>query len=308
MSATTKTTDTTPTDTTAAETPATETTAGATAAGATAAGATAEAMEATEATDAATEAPADASGLGTAITTAYSDALASVYDDIYPGTDEIAEYLTTIAEPGASVLELGVGTGRVALPLVEHGFRVHGVETSEGMLAKLAEKDPQGRVTPVLGDLVQLDLGRTFDVVLAPFNVMCCAMTIDEQIAMMHAIARNTAPDGRVVIETFDPSDYHVQRKADITTRPAGTRGVVIESLEVLPASQNMLLNSTLFLDGEAPKSSSTVMRYLWPSELDLLAAIARLELVGRYAGWQEQPFDGGDSRKMCVSVFRPLA
>ncbi|MFE2154543.1 class I SAM-dependent methyltransferase [Streptomyces lavendulae] len=260
------------------------------------------------AADGAVTAPADASGLGTAITTAYSDALADVYDDIYPGTPEIAEYLVTLTKPGASVLELGVGTGRVALPLADHGFRVHGVETSEGMLARLAEKDPEGRITPVLGDLVQLDLERTFDVVLAPFNVLCCAMTVDEQIAMMHAIARHTAADGHVVIETFDPSDHHVQRKADVTTRPAGTRGVVIESLEVLPASQNMLLNSTLFLDGAAPKSSSTVMRYLWPSELDLLAAIARLELVSRYSGWQEQPFDGGDGRKMCVSVFRPLA
>lgn len=250
----------------------------------------------------------DATGLGTAITTAYSDALAEVYDDIYPGSSEIAEYLATLTKPGASVLELGVGTGRVALPLADQGFRVHGVDTSEGMLTRLAEKDPEGRITPVLGDFAGLDLGRTFDVVLAPFNVLCCAMAIDEQIALMHAVARHTAADGHVVVETFDPSDYHVQRKSEITTRPVGTRGVVIESLDVLPASQNMLLNSTLFLDGAAPKSSSTVMRYLWPSELDLLAAIARLELVSRYSGWQEQPFDGGDSRKMCVSVFRPLA
>jgi hypothetical protein len=75
----------------------------------------------------------------------------------------------------------------------------------------------------------------------------------------------------------------------------------------VLPASQNMMIHNTLFLDGEAPKSATTVMRYLWPSELDLLAGIARLELSARYSGWREQPFDGGDSRKMCVSVYRPL-
>ncbi|MFD6969539.1 class I SAM-dependent methyltransferase [Streptomyces sp. NPDC059979] len=266
-------------------------------------------MDATTVDATAVDAPTtDATSLGTAITTAYSDAIAEVYDDIYPGSSEIAEYLATLTKPGASVLEIGVGTGRVALPLADQGFQVHGVDTSEGMLARLAEKDPEGRITPVLGDLASLDLGRTFDVVLAPFNVLCCAMAIDEQIALMHAVARHTAADGHVVIETFDPSDYHVQRKSEITTRPVGTRGVVIESLDVLPASQNMLLNSTLFLDGAAPKSSSTVMRYLWPSELDLLAAIARLELVGRYSGWQEQPFDGGDSRKMCVSVFRPLA
>ncbi|MFF3612630.1 class I SAM-dependent methyltransferase [Streptomyces sp. NPDC002580] len=269
--------------------------------------------ETTAETPAAPEAgtTASAGGFGAAVTTAYSDALAEVYDDIYPSTPDlvdIGEFLLTLTEPGASVLELGVGTGRVALPLADQGFRVHGVETSEGMLARLAEKDPEGRITPVHGDLTGLDLGRTFDVVLAPFNVLCCAMTIDEQIALVHAVARHTSADGHVVIETFDPSDYHVQRKDEITTRPIGTRGAMIESVGVLPASQNMMLHSTLFLDGDAPRSATTVMRYLWPSELDLLAAIARLELVGRYAGWREQPFDGGDSRKMCVSVFRPLA
>ncbi|MFD5695709.1 class I SAM-dependent methyltransferase [Streptomyces rubiginosohelvolus] len=255
------------------------------------------------------QAPA-AGGFGAAITVAYSDALAGVYDDIYPSTpdlDDIATYLLTLAAPGASVLELGVGTGRVALPLAERGFDVTGVESSEGMLARLAEKDPERRITPVQGDFSGLDLGRSFDVVLAPFNVLCCAMAVDEQIALMHAMARHVTAEGHVVIETFDPSDYHVQKKNEVNTYPIGARGALIESVGVLPASQNMMLQSTLFLDGDAPKSATTVMRYVWPGELDLLGAIAGLELVGRYAGWREQPFDGGDSRKMCVSVFRPL-
>ncbi|MFF7022586.1 class I SAM-dependent methyltransferase [Streptomyces klenkii] len=250
------------------------------------------------------------SGFAVSITAAYSDALAEVYDDIYPGTpdlEDIADFLLTLTRPGASVLELGVGTGRVALPLADKGFRVHGVDASEGMLARLAEKDPEGRVTPVLGDFATLDLGRTFDVVLAPFNALCCAVTPAEQIALIHAVARHAAPDGHVVIETFDPSDYHVQKKNEVNTYPIGTRGAMIESVGVLPASQNMMMQNTLFLDGEAPKSATTVMRYLWPSELDLLAGLARLELAERYTGWQKQPFDGGDSRKMVVSVYRPL-
>ncbi|MGO1020134.1 class I SAM-dependent methyltransferase [Streptomyces rubiginosohelvolus] len=263
----------------------------------------------TEAADDGEQAAA-AGGFGAAITVAYSDALAGVYDDVYPSTpdlDDIATYLLTLAAPGASVLELGVGTGRVALPLAERGFDVTGVESSEGMLARLAEKDPEGRITPVHGDFAGLDLGRSFDVVLAPFNVLCCAMAVDEQIALMHAMARHVTAEGHVVIETFDPSDYHVQKKNEVNTYPIGARGALIESVGVLPASQNMMLQSTLFLDGDAPKSATTVMRYVWPGELDLLGAIAGLELVGRYAGWREQPFDGGDSRKMCVSVFRPL-
>ncbi|MFI7324397.1 class I SAM-dependent methyltransferase [Streptomyces rubiginosohelvolus] len=256
------------------------------------------------------EKAAAAGGFGAAITVAYSDALAGVYDDIYPSTpdlDDIATYLLSLAAPGASVLELGVGTGRVALPLAERGFDVTGVESSAGMLARLAEKDPESRITPVHGDFSGLDLGRSFDVVLAPFNVLCCAMAVDEQIALMHAMARHVTAEGHVVIETFDPSDYHVQKKNEVNTYPIGARGALIESVGVLPASQNMMLQSTLFLDGDAPKSATTVMRYVWPGELDLLGAIAGLELVGRYAGWREQPFDGGDSRKMCVSVFRPL-
>ncbi|MGW7592222.1 class I SAM-dependent methyltransferase [Streptomyces rubiginosohelvolus] len=256
------------------------------------------------------EQAATVGGFGAAITVAYSDALAGVYDDIYPSTpdlDDIATFLLTLAAPGASVLELGVGTGRVALPLAERGFDVTGVESSEGMLARLAEKDPEGRITPVHGDFSGLDLGRSFDVVLAPFNVLCCAMAVDEQIALMHAMARHVTAEGHVVIETFDPSDYHVQKKNEVNTYPIGARGALIESVGVLPASQNMMLQSTLFLDGDAPRSATTVMRYVWPGELDLLGAIAGLELVGRYAGWREQPFDGGDSRKMCVSVFRPL-
>ncbi|RPK62768.1 Cypemycin methyltransferase [Streptomyces sp. ADI96-02] len=257
------------------------------------------------------DAPAPAGGFGAAVAAAYSDVLAEVYDDVYPSTpdlDDIATYLLTIASPGASVLELGVGTGRVALPLAERGFQVHGVESSRGMLDRLAAKDPEGRITPVHGDFSGLDLGRSFDVVLAPFNVLCCAMAVDEQIAMAHAMARHVAADGHVVIETFDPSDYHVQKRNEVTTHPVGTRGALIESASVLPASQNMMLQSTLLLDGDAPRTATTVMRYVWPGELDLLGAIAGLELVARYAGWREQPFDGGDSRKMCVSVFRPLA
>ncbi|MGW1145402.1 class I SAM-dependent methyltransferase [Streptomyces sp. NPDC002454] len=249
-------------------------------------------------------------GFGAALSTAYSEALAEVYDEVYPATpdpDDIGAFLLTLARPGASVLELGVGTGRVALPLAARGFEVHGVETSPAMLARLAEKDPEGRVTTHLGDLTALDLGRTFDVVLAPFNVLCCAMAIDEQIALMHAVARHTAPEGHVVTETFDPSDYHVQKRNEVTTHPVADRGAVIESIGVLPASQNMMVQSTLLLDGAAPRSATTVLRYLWPSELDLLGGIARLELTARHAGWREQPFDGGDSRKMCVSVFRPL-
>ncbi|MGW3271265.1 class I SAM-dependent methyltransferase [Streptomyces kronopolitis] len=255
-------------------------------------------------------APCAPHGFTTAtMTAAYSDALAGVYDEIYPSTpdlDDITNYLLTLTHSGARILELGVGTGRIALPLTERGFAVHGVDASEQMLAQLAAKDSQQHVTTSLGDFTALDLERTFDVVLAPFNALCCAMTVDEQIAMMHAVARYTAPDGHAVVETFDPSDYHVQRRNEVTTYPL-TGGTVIESLNVLPASQNMMVLTTLFLEGRPPLSASTIMRYLWPSELDLLAAAAGLELVSRYAGWRQQPFDGGDSRKMCVSTYRKL-
>lgn len=251
-------------------------------------------------------------GLGATLSAAYSDALAGVYDDVYPSTpdlDDVGHLLRGLSgKDNARVLEVGVGTGRVALRLADQGFRVHGIDTSAQMLAQLAAKDPENRVARTQGDVTSLEAHDAFDVVLAPFNVLCCAMAVDEQIAMMHAISRLTTRDGHVVIETFDPSDFHVQRGNDVTTYPLGDRGVMLETVSILPASQNMMVQNTLFTDGNPPTCATSIMRYLWPAELDLLGAIAGLELTARYAGWNEQPFTGGDSRSMCVSVFRPLS
>lgn len=235
------------------------------------------------------------------------DALAPVYDEMYPDTEdleEVGQFLQTLAAPPASVLEVGVGTGRIALRLARNGFRVTGVDNSAGMLARLREKDPDGTVTVVESELATLPPAG-FDLVLAPFNVMLCALTQADQIAMLKSMAEQTAPGGHVVVETFDPSEFHVQLDGRSTAIPLLGGGVVTEVRTAIPSVQYLSVVTTVVRPTEPPLTASLLLRYVWPAELDLLAGIAGLEPVGHHPGWNRTAFVGGHSRTPVVSVYR---
>jgi 2-polyprenyl-3-methyl-5-hydroxy-6-metoxy-1,4-benzoquinol methylase len=237
----------------------------------------------------------------------FSDAVAGYYDDIYPDFESsgVIEFLETLGYPKGAVLEFGIGTGRIGLPLARHGYDVHGLEASANMIEILRAKPDAEALTITEGDFTTLELGPVFDVVLAPFNVFCCALTPDDQLATMRSIARHIGPDGIAVLETFDPTSYHSQTAAVTNVNPVGETGVLIENIRTLPADQLMIVVNTLLRAGRDPEVSTLAMRYVWPSELDLLAGMAGLELADRYGGWDRRPFSGSDSRQMAVSVYR---
>ncbi|MDI6099138.1 methyltransferase domain-containing protein [Actinoplanes sp. NEAU-A12] len=237
----------------------------------------------------------------------FSDAVAGYYDDIYPDFESatVISFLESAGHPQGKILELGIGTGRIGLPLAEHGYDVHGVEASPKMLEILRAKPGAERITLIPADFTTLDLGAEFDVVLAPFNVFCCALTPEEQAATMQAIARHLAPGGVAVLETFDPAPYHVQTAAVTNVNPVGDSGVLIENIRTFPAEQLMVVVNTLLRAGSDPEVSTLLQRYVWPSELDLLADAAGLELVDRYGGWARLPFTGTGGQQMCVSVYQ---
>lgn len=237
----------------------------------------------------------------------FSDAVAGYYDDIYPDFESatVIEFLTAIGHPTGAVLELGIGTGRIGLPLAVHGYDVHGVEASPRMREILQAKPDAERITLIPADFTTLNLGAKFDVVLAPFNVFCCALTPDEQAATMQVIARHLAPGGVAVLETFDPASYHVQTAAVTNVNPLGASGALIENIRTIPAEQLMLVVNTLLRPGADPEVSTLVMRYVWPSELDLLAGAAGLELLDRYGSWTRLPFTGTGGQQMSISVYQ---
>ncbi|MFD7450934.1 class I SAM-dependent methyltransferase [Kitasatospora sp. NPDC059827] len=240
--------------------------------------------------------------------THFADVFADHYDLVYPPTpdiDDLIAFLEQRQAPPGSVLEFGVGTGRVALPLARHGFTVHGVDASPRMLSRLADKNPDGLVTTTCGDFSELALGRTFDFVIAPYNALYCAASPQEQIAAFNAMAEHTRPGGYTIIESFDPSLLHVQQGTSVSTRPIGDEGIMIESIDTVPEHQYAIVSAVFLRDGSPPLTATSTLRYIWPAEMDLYAGVVGLEPEDRYLGWNGEAFRAGTTRRMTISVYR---
>ncbi|MDN5933854.1 MAG: class I SAM-dependent methyltransferase, partial [Pseudonocardia sp.] len=212
-----------------------------------------------------------------------------------------ADAIARLCPEGGRVLELGIGHGRLALPLADRGVRVHGVDASPGMLAWLRERDPDGRVSAEEGDFTSTVAGKDFAVVAIIMNTFFAVTSVEGQIECLHRMAEQVAPGGAVVIEAFDPTGYHGQTETrnEIVHIPDG---LMVNTTEVDPARQLMIVVRTLLTGGEITKTRE-IVRYCWPCELDLMARVAGLELVSRSSGWNGEPFVVGSHRH--VSVYR---
>ncbi|MEW2047474.1 class I SAM-dependent methyltransferase [Streptomyces sp. NPDC005476] len=235
----------------------------------------------------------------------YNEKLAGVYEQMYPigfDTDAAVEYFSGMLKPEAKVLELGIGTGRIALPMAERGFRLHGVDGSEAMLAKLAERDTEGLVTAVLGDFTQpgLDMGGDFDLVTLVLNTFFVAVSREAQLNCLRNVRDQLAEGGRFVLEAFDPSPYHVMTKPDFSMRYLNETAIMLDTMMVDRAQQLMVATHTI-VDGGPPETTQHVIRYAFPLEIDLLAELSGLKLVERWAGWHQQPYTAISQRHVSV-------
>ncbi|MFD8193406.1 class I SAM-dependent methyltransferase [Streptomyces wuyuanensis] len=233
----------------------------------------------------------------------YDEKLASVYDRMYPighDTDQAVAFVAALTPPGGSVLELGVGTGRIAVPLAERGFAVHGVDGSEAMLAELARRDPRGAVTTQFGDFTAEGTGRTFDTVTLMLNTFFVAITKEQQLGCLELVRRQLSPGGRFVLEAFDPAPYHTMEKPDFSVRHLDERAVMLDTLTVDRSLQLMVSTHTI-IDGGAPETREHVLRYAFPFEIDLLAELSGLRLVERTEDWAGNPYTASSLRHVSV-------
>lgn len=235
----------------------------------------------------------------------YNEKLASVYEQMYPiGFDTTAavEFLDGMLKPGAKVLELGIGTGRIALPLAERGHEVHGVDGSEAMLARLREKDPHGAITAALGDFTQplTTFDASYDLVTLVLNTFFVAVSKEAQVACLRNVRERLAPGGRFVLEAFDPSPYHVMTKPDFSMRYLDEKAVMFDTLTVDKTQQLMVATHTI-VDGGPPQTTHHVLRYAFPLEIDLLAELAGLRPVERWSGWFQEPYSVTSPRHVSV-------
>lgn len=201
---------------------------------------------------------------------------------------------------GGRVLEFAVGTGRVALPLSARGVRVAGIEKSEPMARELARK-PGGRdVAVTVGDMTTCRAPGTFSLVCLVYNAITCLLSQDEQVECFRNAARHLDPGGRFVIEVFVPE---LQRlPPGETARPfhVGEHHVGFDTYDLV--NQQLVSHHQTIVDGRGSTFLSP-HRYVWPSELDLMAKLAGLDLSERWDDWDEAPFTA--SSRSHVSMWR---
>jgi SAM-dependent methyltransferase len=240
----------------------------------------------------------------------YGERFADVYDDWYgevTDAEACADRLAALAHGagGGPVLELGVGSGRLALPLASRGLEVHGIDASPSMLERLRAKPGGSAVRTTLGDMAELALTDPppFAVVFVAFNTFFNLVTEPAQRRCLDRVTALLAPAGHFVLEAFVPSeDVAVSARAAVSPRRITVDEVVLTASRVDVASQTVS-GQHVHLRESGIRLRPWHLRYATPAQLDAMAAQAGLELESRTEGWRGEPFTGAST--VHVSTYR---
>ncbi|MGH2746468.1 MAG: class I SAM-dependent DNA methyltransferase [Actinomycetota bacterium] len=222
----------------------------------------------------------------------YGDRIAEVYDDLYGelfDAEATVEFLAELAG-GGRALELGIGTGRIAVPLADAGVEVVGIDSSEAMVKRLRAK-PGGEDIPVtIADFVEVDVEGEFAVVYIPFNTLFALTTQDEQVRCFENVARHLTDVGVFVVEAFVPDPSRYDRHQRVSVDRVENDRVVLEVSRHDPVRQSSDSQHVVIGERET-KLYPISIRYAYPSELDLMARLTGLRLRERFGGWHKEPF-----------------
>lgn len=214
--------------------------------------------------------------------------------------NEAVEFLTRLAK-GGTALELGVGTGRVAIPLARSGVEVIGIEASEVMASQLRQKPGGDTVQVVSGDFAVVAVPGQFSLVYCVFNTFFLLLTQTKQVNCFRNVADRLAPGGSFVLQTYVPDLRQLAERQHTETVQVSIDQAVIFATRYELASQRAH-RQQMVIGESGTQMCPMVFRYAWPSELDLMARLANLRLVERWAGWQGEPYTGTGQY---VSVYR---
>jgi SAM-dependent methyltransferase len=237
----------------------------------------------------------------------YGDAFADVYDDWYADVTDVEATVARIVElagPTGAVLELGVGTGRLAVPIAAAGLQVTGIDSSAAMLARLAARDGGGRVTTIEGDMVDRLPPGPFDVVLIAYNTIFNLLDESEQRRCFTDVAARLRPGGAFVVEAFVPDDdADGDERGSVTVRSIAADRVVLSVSTGRRTDQRAEGQFVELTEAGGVRLRPWAIRWSTPAQLDAMAAAAGLTLDSRTADMAGTPYD--DDSDQHVSVYR---
>jgi len=233
----------------------------------------------------------------------FDEAVAARYDDTYDYQNDpavvgpVVDLVAELAGDGRA-LELGVGTGRIALPLAQRGVSVHGIELSRAMADRLRAKPGADAVDVTIGDMAATRVEGSFRVAYIVVNTIMNLTSQEAQAACFRNVAAHLEPGGCFVMEVLVPELQRLPPGDTHRVFSADERHWGIDQYDV--ARQGLISHHFIQVDGHLERRSIP-FRYVWPSELDLMAQLAGMRLRDRWSGWQREPFTSDSTKHVSV-------
>jgi SAM-dependent methyltransferase len=230
----------------------------------------------------------------------FGEEVAAAYDDSddpmlsSQAIDPVVDFLVELAGVGRA-LELGIGTGRIALPLAGRGVPVHGIDLSEEMVARLRAKPGGDRIGVTIGDFATTRVDGTFTVAYLVYNTIQNLTTQAAQVACFENVAAHLEPGGAFVIEVGLPD----LKGEKLRIFGFGDKHIGIDEYDV--ADQGLISHHYTRKGDGTFRYSWGPFRYVWPAELDLMARIAGLTPRERWSGWKSEPFTSTSEKLVAV-------
>lgn len=227
--------------------------------------------------------------------------VAATYDDQLRGDEaETIDFLYGWAR-GGPVLELAIGTGRIGLPLAQRGLEVHGIELSAAMVEQLRKKPGGDRIPVTMGDYAEVGVDGTYRLIFVVFNTFYNLLTQEKQVRCFENVAKHLTDDGVFVVEAAMATDMTALRDMQYVDAESVQVDSVTLDVARFDIVAQTLDENHVTISERGISLAPIVTRYVWPSEMDLMARIAGLRLLQRFGGWCDEPFDRKSWRYVAV-------
>ena len=231
----------------------------------------------------------------------YGEQIAEFYDEFYGDYDPASIELLAELAGKSPALELGIGTGRIALPLQEKGVEVQGVDASEAMVSKLRLKPNGTQIEVHMSSFEKFKIDKRFQLIYVVFNTFFGLLTQEEQVRCFEVVSHHLTPDGVFLIEAFVPDPCRFVNNQTVRVTDIGMDLVRLDVTQYDPVAQVVTSQHTI-LSKDGIRFHPVRLRFAWPSELDLMARIAGLSLRHRWGSWYKEAF--GEHSDKHVSVY----
>jgi SAM-dependent methyltransferase len=244
----------------------------------------------------------------------YGEMLGASYDTLYPAdgldTDACVTFLAELARrdsagsSAGSVLEFGIGSGRLALELHRRGIRVAGIDASPAMIERLRDRDPDGHIYVALGDFACTRIGGQFAVVALVFNTILDERGLPSQLGTFENAARHLPPGGFFVVEAFVLSDAARDGRWTVSPRYVGADHVELQMAR-FDIETGIVERTLVHLLPDGAQFVTVKDVYAGPGELDVMAHVHGMRRIERYASWTREPFTAHSPRH--ISVYQRI-